>query len=303
MSIVTHKNIFFFFSAIVVALAISATAVFGLNLGIDFTGGTLTEFAYAAPTEKAIVEAALEPLSLAGYSLRAAGESGYILRTAPLSTAAQGALATALTQTHATIERSTAIGPTIGQELRHKALWAIALVALAIILFVAFAFRNVRTEQEVHAHKGVSSWSYGLIAIIALLHDILVPVGIFAVLGHYLGAQVDVLFVMALLAILGYSVNDTIVVFDRVRERLIENAEAHKKEAFAESVGTALSHTYARSVNTSLTTLIALLALYFLGSAVTQNFALVLIAGVVAGTYSSIFLAAPLLVALASRRQ
>ena len=182
------------------------------------------------------------------------------------------------------------MGPTIGNELRSKAVVALVLVALAITLYVAFAFR--------HVSKPVSSWVYGLITIGVLLHDIIIPAGLFAVLGHLFGAEVDVLFVVALLVILGYSVNDTIVVFDRVREALKINEHMGRKEDFALTVGAALQTTYARSINTSLTTLIALTALLILGASVTQYFALMLIAGILAGTYSSIFLAAPLLVAL-----
>jgi len=162
------------------------------------------------------------------------------------------------------------------------------IVVVAIILFIALAFRKVS--------EPVSSWKYGVIAIIALLHDIIVPVGLFALLGVVVSAEIDVLFVMALLAILGYSVNDTIVVFDRVRENLRTNSELNKKEDFELTVGKSLNQTYTRSINTSLTTLFVLLTLFFLGAPVTQNFALVLLTGVIAGTYSSIFLATPLLV-------
>jgi len=145
----------------------------------------------------------------------------------------------------------------------------------------------------------VSSWKYGLVAIIALAHDIIIPAGIFAFLGsRFIEFQIDVLFVMALLAILGFSVNDTIVVFDRIRENLRMNREYRERREFDETVGDSLKQTYSRSLNTSITTLIVLVALYLIGGASTQQFALVLAIGVVAGTYSSIFLASPLLVSL-----
>ena len=187
-------------------------------------------------------------------------------------------------------ERFNSIGPTIGKELRNKAFVAIGIVIIAIMLFVAFVFRKVS--------KPVSSWKYGVAAIIALIHDIIVPTGVFAFLGYILGVEIDILFVMALLAILGYSVNDTIVVFDRVRENLRLNREHGSEESFDLTVGKSLNQTYARSINTSLTTLFVVIALFFFGSEATQDFALVLAIGIIAGTYSSIFLATPLLVAI-----
>lgn len=295
MQIIKNRKIFFIISGLIVAASIAATAIFGLKFGVDFTGGTLTEFSYKtisdvapAPSKAALIEG-LDPLNLGEYSLREAGEQGYILRTGILAEDQKNLVVGLLSGTDAHTERFTEIGPTIGAELRSKAWVAMLLVALAIIFFIAFVFR--------HVSEPVSSWKYGLIAIVALLHDIIIPVGVFAVLGHYVGAEVGILFVMALLAILGYSVNDTIVVFDRVRENLRENAEGNKREDFDITVGRALGQTYVRSINTSLTTLAVLIALYILGASVTAHFALVLIAGVIAGTYSSIFLATPLLVA------
>lgn len=185
-------------------------------------------------------------------------------------------------------ERFSAIGPTVGSQLATNAVWGILAVVIAIILFVTFAFRKVS--------EPVSSWVYGSTAIVALIHDILLPTGVFAVLGYTMGAQVDLLFVMALLAILGFSVNDTIVVFDRIRENLREGYEGSEEDTFAETVGLSLEQTYARSINTSLTTLVVLAALFLLGGESTELFSLTLLIGVIAGTYSSIFLASPLLV-------
>tara|TARA_B100000745_G_scaffold63012_2_gene37285 strand:+ start:4079 stop:4975 length:897 start_codon:yes stop_codon:yes gene_type:complete len=291
MMVVAYRNIFFIISGIIVAVSISAIALLGLNFGIEFTGGEIIETKYETRPEKNIIEARLNELDLGAYSLRAAGEGQYILRVRPLGEEERGDVFKALTEAGeaaGTIERFNSVGPTIGEELRNKAWIAITAVVLAIVLFIAFAFRRVS--------EPVSSWKYGVIAIVALLHDVIVPTGVFAVLGYFLGAEIDVLFVMALLAILGYSVNDTIVVFDRVRENLRENDEANRREDFEITVGKSLQQTYMRSINTSITTLLVLLALFFIGAEVTQDFALVLIAGVLAGTYSSIFLAAPLLV-------
>ena len=151
--------------------------------------------------------------------------------------------------------------------------------------------------------KPVSSWKYGSIAIVALLHDIALPLGLFAILGKFFGAEVDILFVMALLAILGYSVNDTIVVFDRVRENLKHNEETNVREDFHKTVGKSLESTFIRSINTSLTTGVVLITLFLIGGETTKYFALTLFAGVIAGTYSSIFLATPLLVLVSERQK
>ncbi|MAJ97312.1 MAG: protein translocase subunit SecF [Parcubacteria group bacterium] len=291
MLVVTYRKVFFALSGIIVAAAIASIAVFGLNFGIEFTGGELIETKYAERPAKVAVEAQLNELELGAYSLRAAGDDEFILRVRPLEENERNNVFTAMTQVGegvGTIERFNSVGPTIGTELRNKAWIAILAVVLAIILFIAIAFRKVS--------EPVSSWKYGFIAIIALLHDVIIPTGLFAALGYFFGAEVDVLFVMALLAILGYSVNDTIVVFDRVRENLRENEEKNRREDFELTVGKSLNQTYMRSINTSITTLVVLLALFFIGSEVTQDFALILIAGVLAGTYSSLFLATPLLV-------
>ena len=294
MLIVKYKKIFFILSGLIVGLSLLSVLVFGLTFGIDFTGGALTEVSYpdGRPDKKA-VEARLLSIPIGGYSLRESGDSNYILRTRDLLEEERVAIVGALSlggSISITTERFNSIGPIIGTELRNKAYLAIAIVAVAIIFFVAFVFRYVS--------RPVSSWKYGIIAIIALGHDIIVPVGLFAILGALVGAEVDILFVMALLAILGYSVNDTIVVFDRIRENLRTNLELNRKEDFELTVGKSLNQTYVRSVNTSFTTFFVLGALFILGPPATQNFALVLLTGVIAGTYSSLCIAAPLLVAV-----
>ncbi|MCW9054532.1 MAG: protein translocase subunit SecF [Candidatus Pacebacteria bacterium] len=297
MLIVKYRKIFYALTTLLILASIGSIAIFGLNFGIDFTGGTIVEFSYEGdvPTKERI-DTQLGGLGMGEHSLRASGESGFILRTPELSEEARQDMIEALAfdgEFEVLQERVNTIGPVIGNELKNKALVAIVIVVFAIILFVAFAFRKVS--------EPVSSWKYGLIAIFALLHDILIPVGVFALLGHYVGSEVNVLFVTALLAILGYSVNDTIVVFDRVRENLKQNRDLHRKEDFELTVGKSLTQTYTRSVNTSLTTAFALLTLFFIGAPATQDFALVLLVGIIAGTYSSIALATPLLVTWAGK--
>lgn len=302
------KQLLYLALGIVVASCI-ALAVYGVTLGIDFTGGSLTEVAYEDRPEKGAVETALGGMDLGGYSLRESvdqeGRAAYILRTRDLTEEERQQVIETLTSdgVGGVATRFTSIGPVIGEELKSKAAVAIVLVSLMIVLYVAYTFRGIK--------RPVRSWVYGLITVLALAHDVLVPTAVFGVLGYFTGAEVDVLFVMAILAVLGYSVNDTIVVFDRVRENLIARQDTDAKdlpegdtapdlssEDFAAIVGASVSQTYARSINTSLTTFLALGALYVVGGDVTQNFALVLAVGVVAGTYSSLFFAGPLLVAL-----
>ncbi len=314
MFVITHRKLFLWLALVIVASSFAIVARFGLPLGIDFTGGTLIEVTYATLPDKAAVETTLAPLGLGDPLIRRsdnASNQGYLISVRELSLGEQQTVTNALTALGegGTITRATSIGPVIGQELKDKAVWAIGGVLLIIVIYLAFAFSGIG--------KPVSSWVYGLMTIGVLGHDILVPVAAMSLLGHFAGAEVDILFVTALLTILGYSVNDTIVIFDRVREKLVQNRTEHKikivelgglqreeieytlNKPFGDLVGQAVSETMARSINTSLTVLLALLALYFLGSSVTQTFVLVLIVGVFAGAFSSIFIASPLLVTYA----
>lgn len=298
MIIIAYRKIFFALSALLVIASIAAVGIFGLNLGIDFVGGSLVEISYDKQPAVSELEESVEEAGFTNVRIQPAGESSYVFRTEELNDERREEFLNAVSFGHSvefTQERFTSIGPVIGQELQNRALAALAVVSLLIVLFVAFAFRKVS--------EPVSSWKYGLIAIVALLHDIIIPTGIFAVLGtFFIDYQVDVLFVTALLAILGFSVNDTIVVFDRIRENLHKDKESKSHRTFEEIVGMSVSQTYGRSLNTSLTTLFVLLALFLLGGSTTQPFALTLAIGVIAGSYSSLALAAPLLVWVESRQ-
>ncbi len=294
MWIVRNRKFFYILSLALILGSLLSVFVYGLSLGIDFKGGALYEIEYQGQSPPASdIHAAIAPLNLGEYTARSTGEAGYILRTREISQSEKEKITSALTfggKYQFEEKRFTAIGPVLGKEAEQKSAISLVLVILAIVLFIAFAFRKVS--------EPVSSWKYGGVAIVALIHDVIVPTGVFAVLGHFYGVEIDTLFVTALLVILGFSVHDTIVVFDRVRENLRVNREKNSKESFAETVGHSLSQTFARSINTSLTTLLALVALYFLGDDSTRNFALALLVGITAGTYSSIFIATPLLVTL-----
>jgi preprotein translocase subunit SecF len=311
MGIIRNKKIFLIIAAIIVLSAAAVVAAFGLKPGIDFTGGSLMEVRYGTLPEKAEVETAVAEMTLGTVSVRhseSEAGNGYLVTTRDLSDPERAELEEKLTTLggEGELVRFTSIGPVIGQELKDKAVWAIGAVVGLIIIYVAFAFAAVGAP--------VSSWVYGSMTILVLGHDILVPVAFMSLMGYFTGAEVDVLFVTVLLTILGFSVNDTIVIFDRIREKLKLNRTENRKTVpvvggkaevhitykltrpFAELVGEAIDETMVRSINTSLTVLIALIVLYFFGSSVTQLFALSLMVGIVAGAYSSIFIASPLLV-------
>ena len=288
MFIIKNKTLFLSFSVAIIALSLIATFVYGLKRGIDFTGGANVQVEYTGTRpEPNVVREVIRGVGLGESTVQPVGENGLSIKVRDIGEAERGALSQALSVDGAynyTEKSFTSVGPSIGRELTQKALLAIAAVIIAIVLFIAFSFRAVSLP--------VSSWKYGMVAITTLAHDIAIPLGLFAVLGHFKGAEVDTLFVVALLTILGISISDTIVVFDRIRE----NLKLKISSDFAVVVGKSLSQSFARSINTSLTVIIVLLALFLYGPEQTKNFALVLIAGMAVGTYSSIFVASPLLV-------
>jgi preprotein translocase subunit SecF len=290
--IARHQKYFLSIPIVFSAFALIAIGMFGLKPGIDLTGGSLLEISYPNGRPAAEdVRAAISPLDYGQVLVQPTGKQDYLLRQRALSPAEKEALLQALASASGSEVKEiqfNSIGPSIGAELMKKAWIAIVLVTLSIILFIAFAFRKVS--------KPIASWKYGVTAIITLLHDILVPLGLFAYLGHARGAELDALFIVALLTILGISINDTIVVFDRIRENLHRNDESNRHEEFEAVVSRSISQTVVRSINTSVTVIIVLFALFYLGPAATKDFSLTLIVGMVAGTYSSIFLASPLLV-------
>jgi len=294
MFIIKNKKIFIGLSVVLVLLSLISITVFGLRIGIDFKGGALTEVVYdETRPEQEIINSKVESLDLGSILVQPTGEKGYIVKSRDLNDAEHDLLLVAMSLDGANTLKEVAfnsIGPSVGRELTRKAIVAIVLVSLAIICFIAYAFRKVS--------QPVSSWRYGLIAIVSLLHDVIIPVGIFSVLSHYFGAEVDTLFVVAILTVLGLSVSDTIVIFDRIRENL-NNETNMAKSDFSSVVGHSLDQSFVRSISTSMTVILVLLALVFFGPVSTKYFALMLTAGMFFGTYSSIFLASPLLVVVA----
>ena len=286
MFVIKYRKLFVGISIALVALSLGAVAFFGLKPGIDFKGGALLEVTFVGVRPvQATIENELKPLSLGEIVIQPTDTTGYSIKTRAISETERASILSVL-GTAATEKSFTSIGPSVGAELVRKSVLTFILVALGIIFFLAYSFRKVS--------KPVSSWKYGFIAIITLFHDILIPVGAFAILSHFYGTEIDTLFVVAILTVLGLSVSDTIVVFDRIRE----NIRIGKFKTFEETVGKSLEQVYTRSIATSATVIIVLLALVFFGPVTTKVFAMMLTAGMFFGTYSSIFLASPLLVML-----
>ncbi len=301
MFVIRFRKLFIGLSIFFVVAAIASLFIFKLPLGIDFKGGSALDVQYSGPRPAtADVAAAISAAGFTNARVQPVGEQGYMIETRQLTDAERATVVAATASiaprlndsvgqaTQTVIQTSfTSIGPSVGNELKQKAIASIILVLIAIILFVAYAFRNVS--------KPVSSWKYGLAVIIALVHDIIIPTGAFALLGHFMGAQVDTLFIVALLTTLGLSVADTIVVFDRIREHL---RGSKSNMPFPALVGESLSETFVRSINTSLVVLVMVITLAVFGPSTTRLFAITLAIGMFFGTYSSIFLASPLLVVM-----
>jgi len=358
MQIIQNRKIFFTISVILVVASIAAFFIFGLKMGIDFTGGSLLQIKVGDKVQTTAndIQAILagnEPKVLESVTVQPTGDKGFILRfrsvseeehqnillklrtaLAPQDEAASSTAPEAKTEkktgakpepsreitgitavdskgnpiqinldpsvTGGTIDSPTisiggsevvaedsfeSIGPTIGNELKRRSIYAVLSVLAAIILYIAWAFRKVS--------QPVASWKYGLAAVVALTHDVFIPVGIFTVLGRYFGVEIDILFVTAILTILGFSVHDTIVVFDRIRENL---AHSRHRGTFEEIVNISVNETIRRSINTSLTAFLALLSIYLFGGESIKYFVLALMLGIIFGTYSSIFIASPILV-------
>ncbi len=263
----------------------------GLKPGIDFTGGSLFELSFgsAAPATEQI-EQNIKSQGVEEVIVQRSSDNRFIIRTGFLNEDQHQKVIGALRKEFENKDRSLTedrfetIGATISQQLRQRSLWAVILVSLSIILYVAFAFRQV--------NRPLPSWQYGLIAIITLLYVVVIVGGVFAALGRFKGVEVDVAFVVAILTVLGYSVNDSIVVYDRIRENLTRN----RIDDFGELVNTGLNETLARSINTVAAVLFPLFALYFFGGSTVHYFALALLLGMAISTISSIFVASPLLV-------
>ncbi len=285
INIVKRRYLYFAISLVVIIPGIAALLFWGLPAGIDFTGGSLIEIRFNSPLPE--TGPVFEILSDFGYSdakVQTAGNDKLVIRTKEMDESTLNSILTEIKhQFSADIEmdRFESVGPTVGKEVAARAAGAVGLAALGIMLYITFAFRGVK-----HAFR------YGVAAIIAMLHDVIVVLGVEAILGHYLGWEADSLFLTALLAVIGFSVHDSIVVFDRIRE----NERIHRRDPYETVVNLSIVQTMARSINTQLTVMITLLSLVLFGGSTIRHFVLILLIGVFSGTYSSIFNASPILV-------
>ncbi len=297
MKLQKYQNYFFIIPVVSTLLAIASIMVWGLQPGIDLKGGSILQVSYPdGRPEITEVQTKVNALEYGEIRIQPSNEKDYILRQRNLTPSEKDALDESLTSFGKIEEKQyNSVGPSIGAELMQKAWWAIGMITLLTIGFIAFAFRGISVP--------VASWKYGVVAIITLIHDIIIPAGLFAYLGHVRDAEVGALFIVALLTILGISINDTIVVFDRIRENLNLNIANSKEEPFGDVVWRSITQTLTRSINTSLTVIVVLFALFYVGPVSTQDFSLTLIVGMVAGTYSSILVASPLLILIEKRQK
>jgi preprotein translocase subunit SecF len=283
----TKYSIFYYIiSGILIIAAIVSLSMYGLKFGIEFVGGSnmQVDFQKARPSNEAINNA-LKSFNLGEITIQPTGANGAVMQFKGVDEATHQNILTELNKLDPTTEKSFQyIGPSVGQELRNKTELAIFLALLAITIYIAFAFRKVS--------RPVSSWKYGITSLIALFHDVLIPLGIFSVLGKLYNVEITIPIVAALLTILGFSVHDTIVIFDRIRENILRRGMGQ----FEDTVNWSLTQTLGRSISTVATVEIVLLFLYFLGGETLKYFALTLIIGITSGAYSSIFIASPLLV-------
>ena len=280
--VIRRSSLWFILSGTLMVLSIAAIAIFGLRLGIDYKGGTVIEFRTDSANKNSLTEEVLKENNLTGYQIKAGDKGAIIVRLPALTNEEHLTLSKGLTQklgSYTEISYDT-VGATISKDLINKSILAVILSSLGIIFYIAYAFRKVP--------RPLSSWKFGASAVIALIHDLLITTGIVAVIGHFVPwMEVDALFLTALLTIMGFSVHDTIVVYDRLRENFIKNPYQDLDVITEESV----NQTLVRSLNTSITVIMVLLSLFLLGGASIKHFVLTLIIGVFFGTYSSIFVA------------
>lgn len=285
LELVKYRRWWYAFSALIIIPGLVSLSLYGLNLGIDFTGGSLMELKVPSGTQSEQVKDAVggqyDPV------VQSTSNNSYQVRLKELTPAEHAQVLEQVKQRISqgvTEERFETVGPTISKDLTQKAVLSVVLGSLLIVAYIAYAFRNVP--------KPASSWRFGATTILTLLHDLIFTLGVFSILGHYAGVEIDANFVAALLTVIGFSVHDTIVVFDRIRENLIRG----QGKTFEDTVNFSIVQTMVRSINTSVTVLLVLSAMYLFGGESIKTFVLALLIGIAAGTYSSIFNAAPVLV-------
>lgn len=289
MNIIGYRKLYYSISGIIIVVSLVALTLWGFKSGIDFTGGSSWQVR-ANNIDAVVVTKLFSENGVAHVSIEQGVGNERTLRFEEVSEGRHQQLSAELKKVYPDLveEQFSVIGPTISGELRQKATFAIIFVLFGISLYIALVFRQVS--------RPLSSWVYGVVTLFTLFHDVIVPAGLFAILGHFKGVEIDSNFVVAMLVVMGFSVHDTIVVFDRVRENL---KRITGKVSFEELVNKSMLETFARSVNTSLTVVLVLLALLFFGEPNLRYFIMTLLVGILTGTYSSIFIASPVLVDIA----
>jgi len=285
-----YSIVYYIFSSILIIATIVCLSLFGLKFGIEFAGGSNMELEFGAPSgsqrpSNEAIRGALQSFNLGEITVQPTGSTGAVLQFKGVDEVIHQQILTELNKLTPVTEKSFQyIGPSVGQELRNKTELAIVLALLAITLYIALAFRKVS--------RPVSSWKYGITSLLALFHDVLIPIGVFSVLGKLYNVEVTIPIIAALLTVLGFSVHDTIVIFDRIRENIFRKGMGE----FENTVNWSLNQTLGRSLSTVFSTLIVLIAIFFFGGETLKHFSLALIIGITSGAYSSVFLASPLLV-------
>ena len=281
-----YSKIYYIFSGLLILAAIFLVFIFGLKLGIDFLGGSILEIDFANRPENKIIQEKLNEFNLGEITIQPTGQNGVILRMTEVNEETHQKIIQKLGEISLVQEkRFESIGPSIGKELRQKTIILMVISFLALLIYIAIAFRKVS--------RPLFSWQYGIISIIALIFDILIPIGVLALLGKLNNVQFNIPIITALLTILGYTINDKVIIFDRVRENILRS----RGEDFESIVNQSLNQTLARSLSTGSCALLVLISLFLFGGETLKYFSLILILGIIVGTYSSIFLASPLLVA------
>ena len=285
-NIIKKSNYWLVFSGILMALSIFFIAVLGLRWGVDYKGGTIIEATSADPEKLSSIESIFKEKEITGFQIKQASNNQIIIKLPVIDNEKHNELTSAFKEKISDYSETSysSVGPVISEDLTRRSIMAVILASLGIIIYIAYAFRKLP--------KPLSPWRFGISAVIAIIHDLLITTGIVAVIGYYASwMEIDVLFITALLTIMGFSVHDTIVVYDRLRENFLHNPHQKIEVTAEESV----NQTLARSINTSLTVLVVLAALFILGGESIRHFVLTLIIGIAFGTYSSIFVATAIL--------
>lgn len=275
------------FSLFLMMLGLISLTVWDLKIGLDFTGGTLLEVASEQKIDKEAVVKQLEAIGMEQIVAQESGVNDLLIKAGNIDQEKHNKINQLLTRLNLQERRFENIGPAIGADLTRKAIIAVLVASISIILYIAYSFRNLP--------KPASSWRFGVAAVLALAHDVFITIGVFALLGHFFGYEVDALFITALLTLMGFSVHDTIVVFDRLRENM-RLSPISTPEQFEQVANDSLIQTLSRSLNTSLTVILVLLAMMLLGGTTIRSFIVALLIGITVGTYSSIATATPLLI-------